>query len=166
MQAKLLRFSGTEGSTAAGDGRSDSGRREGRGGEQRWIWRAARRVANFVEDLFYRLAAFPLELPPLCERRADIVPLAEHFLACMAAALETKPCPSLSRRLGPYLWRLIGWKGNVRELAARHGAGVDLSGERGHGFDRASLFSLSTSPPSPGEPVPFVRRTGKLREIL
>jgi transcriptional regulator with PAS, ATPase and Fis domain len=69
---------------------------------------------EFRQDLFYRLSAFPIELPPLTERRADIVPLAEHFLACMAAALETKR-PGLS----PDSVRILeahGWKGNVREL--------------------------------------------------
>ena len=69
---------------------------------------------EFREDLFYRLSAFPLELPPLTERRADIVPLAEHFLACMAAAMSV-PCPRLS---GEAIRMLEGhpWKGNVREL--------------------------------------------------
>jgi DNA-binding NtrC family response regulator len=69
---------------------------------------------EFREDLFYRLSAFPLELPPLTERRLDIVPLAEHFLACMAAAMGG-PCPHLS---GDAVRILEGhpWKGNVREL--------------------------------------------------
>lgn len=69
---------------------------------------------EFREDLFYRLSAFPLELPPLAERRADIIPLAEHFLACMAAAIGG-PCPRLS---GEAIRVLEGhpWKGNVREL--------------------------------------------------
>jgi len=69
---------------------------------------------EFREDLFYRLSAFPLELPPLTERRLDIVPLAEHFLACMAAAMSG-PCPRLS---GDAVRILEGhpWKGNVREL--------------------------------------------------
>jgi len=69
---------------------------------------------EFREDLFYRLSAFPLELPPLSERRADIIPLAEHFLACMAAAING-PCPRLS---GEAIRILEGhpWKGNVREL--------------------------------------------------
>ncbi len=69
---------------------------------------------EFREDLFYRLSAFPLELPPLSERRIDIIPLAEHFLACMAAAMSAR-CPRLS---GEAIQILEGhlWKGNVREL--------------------------------------------------
>jgi DNA-binding NtrC family response regulator len=74
--------------------------------------RAAR--GEFREDLFYRLSAFPLELPSLAERRGDIVPLAEHFLACMAAAM-TGPCPHLSGEAAAIL-EGHPWKGNVREL--------------------------------------------------
>jgi DNA-binding NtrC family response regulator len=69
---------------------------------------------EFREDLFYRLSAFPLELPPLTERRTDIVPLAEHFLACMAAAMSA-PCPRLSGEVARIL-EAHPWKGNVREL--------------------------------------------------
>jgi DNA-binding NtrC family response regulator len=69
---------------------------------------------DFREDLFYRLAAFPLELPPLTERRADIVPLAEHFLACMATAMS-RPRPHLSGDAVRIL-EAHPWKGNVREL--------------------------------------------------
>ena len=69
---------------------------------------------EFREDFFYRLAAFPLELPPLTERRIDIVPLAEHFLACMAAAVSGR-CPLLSGEAVRIL-EAHPWKGNVREL--------------------------------------------------
>jgi DNA-binding NtrC family response regulator len=68
----------------------------------------------FREDLFFRLSAFPIVLPSLAERRSDIVTLAEHFLACMAAAMNA-PCPQLS----PDAVRILEespWKGNVREL--------------------------------------------------
>ena len=71
-------------------------------------------AGEFRRDLFYRLSAFPIELPPLAERPDDIVPLAEHFLFCMGAALDT-PVPKLS----PEALRMLaahGWPGNVREL--------------------------------------------------
>ncbi len=76
----------------------------------------ARRAGQglFRQDLFYRLSVFPIDLPPLIERRADIVPLAEHFLSCMAAALDL-PAP----RLGDDAVRILEshpWRGNVREL--------------------------------------------------
>jgi len=74
--------------------------------------RAAR--GDFRQDLFYRLSAFPIELPPLAARRDDIVPLAEHFLACMAAAMEM---PRLC--LSDHAVRILEthpWNGNVREL--------------------------------------------------
>ena len=74
--------------------------------------RAAR--AEFRQDLFYRLSAFPIELPSLAERRADIVPLAEHFLACMSAALQM-PAPVLSQEAIRIL-ESHPWQGNVREL--------------------------------------------------
>lgn len=69
---------------------------------------------EFREDLFYRLSAFPLEVPPLSERREDIIPLAEHFLACMAAAISGI-CPRLSGEAVAVL-ESHAWKGNVREL--------------------------------------------------
>ncbi len=66
----------------------------------------------FREDLFYRLGVVPLPLPPLRERLADIVPLAEHFLVIAAASGEPK------RLSADAAGRLLehGWPGNVREL--------------------------------------------------
>ena len=69
---------------------------------------------EFRLDLFYRLSAFPIELPTLADRRTDIVPLAEHFLACMAAALDIRT-PRLSSD-AVHLLRDHPWRGNVREL--------------------------------------------------
>jgi len=73
---------------------------------------SAVRAGHFREDLYYRLGVVPLPLPPLRERLADIVPLAEHFLALSAAGGEPKRLSSdaASRLL------IHSWPGNVREL--------------------------------------------------
>ena len=72
------------------------------------------RNGTFREDLFYRLCVFPITLPPLRERRADIMLLAEHFLAMLA--LEQKRAkPTLSRRVCEQLER-HDFPGNIREL--------------------------------------------------
>lgn len=62
---------------------------------------------RFRADLYYRLAVVPIVLPPLRERLADIVPLAEHFLAGFGKRLSA----GAAARLLAY-----PWPGNVREL--------------------------------------------------
>src|SRR5208337_2648097 len=68
---------------------------------------------HFREDLYYRLNVFPLKLPPLRERRDDIIPLAEFFLKKLAAKMGKHF--SLSDELKSYLGDLT-WEGNAREL--------------------------------------------------
>jgi DNA-binding NtrC family response regulator len=63
----------------------------------------------FRADLFYRLHVAPIRLPPLRERIADIVPLAEHFLARVGGAKRLTP--DAAARLVRH-----AWPGNVREL--------------------------------------------------
>jgi transcriptional regulator with PAS, ATPase and Fis domain len=68
----------------------------------------------FREDLYWRLAVFHVAVPPLRERREDVVPLAEHFLRRHGARDGKPGC-----RLAPDaldLLRLHVWPGNVREL--------------------------------------------------
>jgi sigma-54 dependent transcriptional regulator, flagellar regulatory protein len=73
---------------------------------------AAIDAGKFREDLFYRLAVFPIEVPPLAERAADIPALVDHFLARSAAQGATvRFTESAFERLA-----LHGWPGNVREL--------------------------------------------------
>ncbi|MFB3828737.1 MAG: sigma-54-dependent transcriptional regulator [Bryobacteraceae bacterium] len=69
---------------------------------------------GFREDLYYRLNAFPLELPALRHRPADILPLARFFLARAARNLR-KPALELSPEAAEAL-ALHAWPGNVREL--------------------------------------------------
>ncbi len=73
---------------------------------------AAVREGRFREDLRFRLDVLHIVLPPLRERLADIVPLAEHFLRRAAA-------PQPARRLSAEAARALlehPWPGNVREL--------------------------------------------------
>jgi DNA-binding NtrC family response regulator len=72
------------------------------------------REKQFREDLYYRLAVFPLELPPLRNRTEDILPLAEHFLRmlCQQAGM---PAKRFSEEAAAAL-RRHAWPGNVREL--------------------------------------------------
>ena len=69
---------------------------------------------EFREDLYYRLNVLPISLPPLRERRDDIVPLARHFLAQFAAEYGVA-APSLGAGAGRAL-RERDWPGNIREL--------------------------------------------------
>ena len=64
----------------------------------------------FREDLFYRLSVFPIMLPPMRERRADLVPLAHTFLR-MYARRELALSQEAMLRLQEH-----SWPGNVREL--------------------------------------------------
>lgn len=68
---------------------------------------------QFREDLYYRLAVVPIDLPPLRDRRDDIEALARHFLA--RAAAEGLPRRQLSLA-GAQLLAQQTWRGNVREL--------------------------------------------------
>ena len=68
----------------------------------------------FRQDLYYRLAVFPVKLPPLRERTDDLEPLARHFLARHAAAMHRRP-PEVPEGFWAAL-RAHRWPGNVREL--------------------------------------------------
>jgi formate hydrogenlyase transcriptional activator len=79
----------------------------------------------FREDLYYRLNIFPLVLPPLRERRADIPVLAMHFLKEFASSMG-RPVNSISSDTMRALLR-YEWPGNVRELQNYVARGVILS---------------------------------------
>ncbi len=111
MQAKLLRVLGDRMVTPVG-GRPVAVDVRVLAATHRDLARAVR-DGGFREDLFYRLGVVPLHLPPLRERLADIVPLAEHVLA-----LSAGPGGAAKRLSAAAAARLIAypWPGNVREL--------------------------------------------------
>jgi len=72
------------------------------------------KTGNFRDDLFYRLNVIPLNLPPLRERREDILPLVKHFLHKNCKEMK-RPMMSLAKEALEAL-ELYRWPGNVREL--------------------------------------------------
>jgi two-component system, NtrC family, response regulator PilR len=68
---------------------------------------------SFREDLYYRISVIPMELPPLRERKGDIVELAHYFIGkhCAQSGRDLTISPPAMRLLEAY-----SWPGNVREL--------------------------------------------------
>ncbi|CAI3789244.1 C4-dicarboxylate transport transcriptional regulatory protein DctD [Pseudomonas sp. MM227] len=103
---------------------------------------ALSRQNQFRSDLYYRLNVVTLELPPLRERREDILELFEHFLQMAALRFDREP-PELD---APTLSRLMShdWPGNVRELrnvAERYALGLPAFKKNG----AATVVSLGFS---------------------
>lgn len=71
------------------------------------------KAGKFREDLFYRLNVFPIRIPPLRERKEDIVPLTEFFISKLSAKMGRGYC--ISPEFSQYLLNRQ-WNGNVREL--------------------------------------------------
>lgn len=69
---------------------------------------------KFREDLYYRLNVLSLALPPLRERKADIMALAQQFVSRFASELQ-RPRPRFTRNMAEYL-TAYRWPGNVRQL--------------------------------------------------
>jgi len=73
------------------------------------------REGRFRKDLFYRLNVFPLTIPPLRERREDIIPILMHLLQQLSAEADL-----FDIRLDSSAQKVLmehGWPGNVRELS-------------------------------------------------
>jgi formate hydrogenlyase transcriptional activator len=85
------------------------------------------RDREFREDLYYRLNVFPIYLPPLRERKADIPELVEHFVQqfadSMDKTIETIPEETMRALVRHY------WPGNIRELQNYIERGVILSSD-------------------------------------
>ena len=113
---------------------------------------------RFRQDLWYRLAVFPVHLPPLRERLSDIPPLAAHFALRAAKRLGLPPLVPSAEDIG--LLVDYPWPGNVRELAAVIERAAILGvGQR---LDVARALGLPNrpSPPRPGAQARGAGRPG------
>ena len=71
-------------------------------------------AGRFREDLFYRLSVFPIQVPPLRDRREDIPLLTAHFLRQACNRLHRAPVTATEDQLRQL--HAYAWPGNVREL--------------------------------------------------
>jgi len=101
---------------------------------------------SFRADLFYRLAAFVIDVPPLRDRKEDIPQIIDHFLQHnrLANRLNKTLSESALQQMQQYLW-----PGNVRELRNIVERAVILSGTEP--FIEASHLSFCTNAPRPTE---------------
>jgi two-component system response regulator FlrC len=109
-------------------------------------------AGTFREDLYHRLAVFPIRLPPLRDRPGDLLPIARALLARIATELgRTSPrlTPAAERRL-----KQSSWRGNVRALAnALERAAILADGDV---IDEAHLWldDAPASAPAPAAKAP------------
>ena len=114
-------------------------------------------IGRFREDLWYRIAVFPIVLPPLREHPEDIAALAEHF--AQRAAVRFGLTPQLPSPQDIALLTDYTWPGNVRELiavidrAAILGAGKRLEVGKALG-SIPGVYSLSPTTDQPPAPQP------------
>jgi formate hydrogenlyase transcriptional activator len=102
--------------------------------------RAMIREEKFREDLFYRFNVFPIEIPPLRERREDIPLLVNYFVSKVSGRMR-RQIRSIPKRAMEVLTN-CPWKGNIRELANFIERAVILS--RGHELE-VPVSELPTS---------------------
>lgn len=108
-------------------------------------------AGRFRQDLFYRLSVFPIEIPPLRERRDDIIPLAKHFVKQVARRMN-RPPPQVSQATLNQL-AAQDWPGNVRELQNAIERAIILTSG---GPLRMELAAASRTDTPRGRPAPSV----------
>ena len=112
-------------------------------------------AGRFRQDLFYRVVVFPLDIPPLRERREDIAQIAAHFVRLTARKMN-RPPPRFTKAHAEQL-TAHDWPGNIRELQNAVERAVILAQNGPLRFEwppRDAPPSNQTKPP-PGETVPL-----------
>jgi DNA-binding NtrC family response regulator len=105
------------------------------------------RAGDFRPDLFYRLNAFPIEVPPLRDRRDDIPMLVTHFIA-LSAVRHGRTIKNIEKR-GMELLRSYDWPGNVRELRNVIDTSVIVANGEVLSIDEEQLFAARSSEDAP-----------------
>jgi PAS domain S-box-containing protein len=123
-------------------------------------------AGDFRSDLFYRLNVFPLEIPPLRERKEDIPILVEYFIDRYSRKAGKKIRNIEKRSLE--LLQAYSWPGNIRELQNVIERSVVLCETQIFSVDQCwfSLASSSLEEEGPGKPPLGRRSAAQEREII
>src|SRR5262249_12500718 len=107
---------------------------------------------TFRSDLFYRLNVFPIEVPPLRDRKDDILMLVEYFVKRYASRTG-KNIRSIDKR-ALELFRSYSWPGNIRELQNVIERSVIVSSGDVFSVDESWLSRESSQPASRVQATP------------
>jgi len=116
-------------------------------------------AGTFREDLYYRINIFPIRVPPLRERRDDIIPLAFHMLGVMGKDLGKKVTEISDGAMSVLMQH--AWLGNVRELenVVQRAAILTTDGV----IRRAHLIGIGDAVPEPAVDIP--RTSEELKNV-
>jgi DNA-binding NtrC family response regulator len=121
-------------------------------------------AGSFRADLYYRLNVIPLSVPPLHQRREDIVELAEHFLRKYEPKNQRgqfRPTQELEEAMRSY-----DWPGNIRELENFIRRALALTHGTTLGADLFSSVTKATAPTPASLPKPGVTLQDLERSLL
>ncbi|WP_374438889.1 sigma-54 interaction domain-containing protein [Pseudomonas panipatensis] len=117
-------------------------------------------AGNFRDDLYYRVAVVSLRIPPLRERRGDILPLARHFAALYSRKLGVETVTlddQAEKKLLHY-----AWPGNIRELENSIHRAVLVCG--GKQIKASDLFPANNAAQARGDSESFVSLDEQLEQ--
>jgi transcriptional regulator with GAF, ATPase, and Fis domain len=123
---------------------------------------------EFRDDLYYRINIFPIEIPPLRERRDDIPALATHFLNQVSAEMGRQPGGISAGAMNLLLNH--DWPGNVRELENAIERAVILAGgdviRQGHLVDIIGMVPhVDLSIPRTSEELKQVKKVARQKSV-
>jgi hydrogenase-4 transcriptional activator len=123
-------------------------------------------AGEFREDLWYRIAVFPVILPPLRQRKEDIADLAEHFVKRASSRFKLSPIMPTNDDIA--ILQSYDWPGNIREFASVIDRAVILGNGKSLEISKSLGWTneYSCTPFTPNSTTPIVEPKALIREAV